>query len=711
MQVKVHSFEKAIVTDNFSVKDFARAVSSEKENFQVLVTDKLEEEMLDNFKRAFQDEKCAFFVTTYTQMLKTQFEKIDISNEKKNIIICQCLLSGSTQHSCAVLAEKLKSETVIFWNNEGLLHVADTNYVPLAPVINQISFQEANELSYFGSPIINSVALVPLQKANISVEYRYLKQMQRSGTIICSEEKEQDKKIVKGFSAIHKIALLSVEGPCMSGVPGISAQLFTALKDADISVILISQASSECSICFAVKEKEAFKAYEAVKGVFGQKFQNLIEVNIQKKCSVLAAVGSNMIGSVGVSGLFFSALGNAGVNIKAIAQGSNERNLSVVLSEEDVGLALRSLVTAFEDKKKENMSSSHKESKTGLTLALFGPGQIGSELLSRINEFNKNHKRRIKVAFIANSKKCFFNENGINLDNWREEFTLKGETLSEDEILLKLTKLRKKEKVSFVDCTASATIPKLYPKMFANKINVITANKIGLCYPIDEYKTMLNLCEENDCYFGYEATVGAGLPLIHALWDLKNSGEKIVKIEGIFSGTLAWLFNEYDGVKNFGELVLAAKKMGYTEPDPRIDLAGLDVARKVVILSRLMGLEKGLDDFDADVLFNKEKAKVDLNEFLDQIEELDEPIKKKLDEAKSKDQVLRYVGTVDKNGNLSAGLKYFAKDSPFALSTGTDNLVVIYTEEYNDTGLSIKGKGAGAGVTVSGLMSDISRIL
>jgi len=711
MQVKVHSFEKAMLTDNFSVEDFARTVISEKEEVQVLVTDMLEEEMLNNFKKVFIAEKSVFCITTYTQMLKTQFDKIEISKDKKNIVLCQCLLSGSTQHSCAVLAQKLKSKKVIFWNNEGLLHVADTNYVPLAPVINQLSFEEANELSYFGSPIINSVALVPLQKGKISVEYRYLKQMQRSGTLICSKEEEQDKKIVKGFSAIHEIALLSVEGPCMSGVPGISAQLFTALKDADISVILISQASSECSICFAVKEQEAFKAYEAVKGVFGKKFQNLIEVNIQKKCCVLAAVGSNMIGSVGVSGLIFSALGNAGVNIKAIAQGSNERNLSVVLSEEEVGLALRSLVTAFENKQKENMNSFKREINEGLTLALFGPGQIGSELLSRVKEFNKNNRKKIKVALIANSKKCLYNKQGINLDTWREEFTLKGENLSLEEIQSKINDLREYEKIALIDCTASTVIPKIYPKMFASKINIITANKIGLCCPLDEYKNMFNLCEENDCYFGYEATVGAGLPLIHALWDLKNSGEKIVKIEGIFSGTLAWLFNEYDGVKSFGELVLSAKKMGYTEPDPRIDLAGLDVARKVVILSRLMGLEKGLEDFSSDVLFNQELAKVDLKEFLDRISELDEPLKKKLDEAKSQEKVLRYVGMVDKNGVLSAGLKSFDKNSPFALSSGTDNLVVIYTEEYKDSGLSIKGKGAGAGVTVSGLMSDISRIL
>ena len=610
---------------------------------------------------------------------------------------------GISEYAASLLGGKLKAQGVTFWNSTSLLRNANIAEVPSALVIPSLSYSEATELSFFGAPIVHPQALLPAIKESIDVQLRWWGDVRSKGTVISMHGDDKVPNRVKGFSIIPEVALINVEGAGMSGVIGIASRLFTAMRQASISVILISQASSEYSICFAVPQAQAELACATARKAFAHELEDHLIQSIEGKndCAILAAVGEQMTGQAGVAGKFFSSLGKAGVNVIAIAQGSSETNISAVIKGEDSKKALRALHARF------------FLSKQALSVGLIGPGSIGGTLLDQISSETVRLKDQfgldIHIRGIANSRKMLLDQDGIDLATWRERF-------ASEAIPLDLPLFVKHIGATYfphsllVDCTTSSSLAKEYVNWMEKGIHVITPNKKAGTAPYAYYNSLFDTCLRTGKRFLYETTVGAGLPVICTLKDLVQTGDRVHRIEGIVSGTLAWLFNQYDGSVPFSSLVRQAKEMGYTEPDPRDDLSGMDVGRKSVILAREMGYKVEVDDIPIQSLVPEHLKNASLVEFMEHLEELDQPIMDLYEQAKGRNEKLRYVGVVDEEGKCSATLESFPLQHPFAQATGTDNVICYTTDRYLTQPLVIKGPGAGRDVTAGGVFSDILRL-
>ncbi|HKL57270.1 MAG TPA: bifunctional aspartate kinase/homoserine dehydrogenase I, partial [Sphaerochaeta sp.] len=598
---------------------------------------------------------------------------------------------------------QLQAGGVTFWNNLSLLRNADISEVPSSLVIPSLSYSEATELSFFGAPIVHPQALLPAMNASIDVHLRWWGDSKAKGSIISSSGNNGSSNKVKGFSTIRDIALINVEGAGMSGVVGIAGRLFSAMRKASISVILISQASSEYSICFAVPQSQMELACQTAKEAFAHELQDRLihSIEAEGECAILAAVGEQMTGQAGVAGKFFSSLGKARVNVIAIAQGSSETNISAVIKEHDCKKALRALHARF------------FLSKQALSVGIFGPGSIGGTLLDQIASETQRLKEQfgldIHIRGIANSTTMVLHQDGIDLASWRE-------SMATEAVPLDIKQFAKHIGATYfphsliVDCTTSRDLAQQYVTWLEEGIHVITPNKKAGTEPYAYYESLFETCLRTGRRFLYETTVGAGLPVICTLKDLVQTGDRIHRIEGIVSGTLAWLFNQYDSSVPFSTLVRQAKEMGFTEPDPRDDLSGMDVGRKTVILARELGYKVEVEDIPIQSLVPDHLQELPLGQFLTRLEELDEPIQKLFEQATAKGEKLRYVGTVDKQGCCSAALESFPMTHAFAQATGTDNVICFTTDRYLEQPLVIKGPGAGRAVTAGGVFSDILRL-
>lgn len=610
---------------------------------------------------------------------------------------------GVSEYATALLGSQLGSNGVTFWNTLSLLRNADISEVPSSVVIPSLSYSEATELSFFGAPIVHPQALLPAMNASIDVQLRWWGDIKAKGSVISNNGINGSSNKVKGFSTIRDIALINVEGAGMSGVVGIAGRLFSAMRKASISVILISQASSEYSICFAVPESQKELACSTAREAFAHELQDRLihSIEAEGECAILAAVGEQMTGQAGVAGKFFSSLGRAGVNVIAIAQGSSETNISAVIKDKDCKKALRALHARF------------FLSKQALSVGIFGPGSIGGTLLDQIASETVRLKEQfgldIHIRGIANSKSMVLHQDGIDLANWREHLANEAVPLDTKEFAKHIGATYFPHSL-IVDCTTSRTLAQQYVTWLEQGIHVITPNKKAGTEPYAYYQALFETCLRTGRRFLYETTVGAGLPVICTLKDLVQTGDRIHRIEGIVSGTLAWLFNQYDGTVPFSTLVREAKEMGFTEPDPRDDLSGMDVGRKSVILARELGYQVEVEDIPIQSLVPDHLQSLPLDEFLQRLEELDEPIKALYTEAQARDEKLRYVGIVDKDGNCSATLESFPLTHAFAQATGTDNVICFTTDRYLDQPLVIKGPGAGRAVTAGGVFSDILRL-
>ncbi len=607
-----------------------------------------------------------------------------------------------TEERAARLASELHADGVTFWNPHSLLYSADINEVPSASVIRALSYQEATELSFFGAPVIHPHALLPAIQANIDVMLRCWTDPAEPGTVVSSRE-TTTKDRVKGFSIIQHIALINVVGAGMSGVKLTASRLFTALGNAGISVILISQASSEYSICFAVDESDASLARRTAKEVFARELAGgqIYGVESEGGCAVLAAVGQGMSGQIGTAGIFFSSLAKAHVNIRAIAQGSSESNISAVIKTGDARRALRALHAGF------------FLSRQALSIGLIGPGNIGGTLLDQISREGERLKEQfgldLRIRGICNSHMMLLDEQGIDLSGWRERFAQDSEPLDMERFLSHVAATYFPHAV-LVDCTTSTDIAMRYVEFMERGMHIVTPNKKAGTSPYPYYQKIFDTSQKTGHRFLYETTVGAALPVINTLVDLVQTGDRIHKIEGIVSGTLAWLFNNYDGNVPFSSLVVKAKEMGYTEPDPRDDLSGMDVARKTVILARELGWHSEVTQMPIESMVPEDLRGVGRDEFMRRLSELDAPLKKRFDEARAKGEVLRYVGLVDEKGGCTASLRSYPQSHPFAQATGTDNVILFHTDRYDIQPLVIKGPGAGRDVTAGGVFSDILRL-
>ncbi len=625
------------------------------------------------------------------------------SVEEAVLFVYGAVKDGQSEYAAASLAAQLGAVGVTFWNNSSLLHNADHREVPSALVIRSLSYAEATELSFFGAPIIHSHALVPAIAASLDVQLRCWKEEQDPGTIISKHGDQIEPNRVKGFSIIHDIALINVEGAGMSGVIGIASRLFSAMRKASISVVLISQASSEYSICFAVPEHEAERACATAKKEFAPELEaaSIQSIEAETGLAVLAAVGQQMTGQAGVAGKFFSSLGKAGVNVIAIAQGSSETNISAVIKGSDSKKALRALHARF------------FLSKRAISVGLLGPGNIGGTLLQQISKETIRLKEQfgldIHIRGIANSRKMLLDQDGIDPGDWKERFENEAVELDQDLFTRHIGATYFPHSL-IIDCTTSSKLAEQYVSWLESGIHVITPNKKAGTAPMEYYQRLLETSMRTGKRFLYETTVGAGLPIIWTLKDLVQTGDTVHRIEGIVSGTLAWLFSSYDGSVPFSALVRQAKEMGYTEPDPRDDLSGMDVGRKTVILARELGYSLEVEDIPIQSLVPESLDGCSPSEFMERLEAIDPVIEAAYKEAVAKGEKLRYVGIVDERGNCSASLKSYASDHPFAQASGTDNVICFTTDRYLSQPLVIKGPGAGREVTAGGVFSDILRL-
>ncbi|MFN8429868.1 MAG: bifunctional aspartate kinase/homoserine dehydrogenase I [Spirosomataceae bacterium] len=620
------------------------------------------------------------------------------SNEEE---ITTTLGRGGSDYTGSILGAALNASVIEIWTDVNGMMTADPRKVKNAFTIPEISYSEAMELSHFGAKVIYPPSLVPAFQKDIPIKILNTFQAENQGTTI-SRNFAQKNHSITGISSIDDIALVNLQGNGMIGVAGVSAKLFGILAENKISVILISQASSEHSICFAIDPKSS----EKVKGILEEGFKTEIlngdieNINIQQNLSIIAVVGEGMKSTSGTSGKLFSVLGKNGINVVATAQGSSELNISVVIRKKDISKALNAIHETFFE-------------VDGFTLHLFlvGPsGLIGKTLLKQISqqaEYLKSEKNlNLKLTGVANTKKMLLNPNGISINTWEEDLNAEGEIVNLSEFISDIQALNLANSV-FVDSTADKDIVQYYYPLLDSNISVITPNKVANSGSFQQYQALQEVAKKRNVKFLYETNVGAGLPLINTLQGLINSGDRIHKIEAVLSGTLSYIFNTFSPEKSFVEVVKEAKAKGYTEPDPRDDLNGTDVARKILILARECGYSLEFEEVTINPLLSTEALNAkDVDAFYAQLEKENNLYAQKVNEASQKGEVLRFIAKLE-NGKASIGLTSVGKSHPFFNLAGSENIVSFTTERYFNNPLVVKGPGAGAEVTAMGVFADI----
>ena len=609
---------------------------------------------------------------------------------------------GGSDYTAAILAAALKAETLEIWTDVDGMFTANPRIVKQAQPIETISYQEAMELSHFGAKVLYPPTIQPVLKDSIPILIKNTFEPNTKGTLISSNSKSTTNPI-KGISHIDNIALLTLEGSGMIGVAGSSKRLFEVLSQHNINVIFITQASSEHSICIGILNSDATKAKDAIDNTFEIEIsQNRVEPCIvEKELCIVALVGENMKNHQGISGKMFSTLGKNNVNIRAIAQGASERNISVVINEKDVVKALNTLHERFfEDNTKQ------------LNLFVMGVGNVGEKFIDQIkqqkNFLKDNLKINLRVIALTNSKKMVFDEEGIDLNDWKNKLT-EGENTENTVFIATVKKLNLRNSI-FVDITANYDIACMYDKFLSQNIAVVTCNKIACSSEFENYKNLKNLSRKYNAPFLFETNVGAGLPIIDTLKHLIASGDKVNKIQAVLSGSLNFIFNNFSENYNFHDVVKEAGVQGFTEPDPKIDLSGVDVARKILILIRESGYKMDIEEIENNCFLPKACMDTTNNEdFFKSLITHEAHFNKLLAEAKAKECRIKFVAKFD-NGKAAVGLQFIPKESPFYNLEGKDNIVEFFTDRYVDQPLIIKGAGAGAAVTASGIFADVIRI-
>jgi len=606
--------------------------------------------------------------------------------------------------TASVYANLLTAEELIFWSKSDGVKSADPRKVPEAVTIPRLSYAEATELAYFGAKTLHPAAFTYAIHKHIPIRIKNIDNPESDGTIISDTSVDKkDDNLIKGFSIVDNISLLNIEGSGMVGVPGISSRLFSALHTKGISVITISQASSEHSICCGVSADQAIEAKTIARKIFEPELQNykINSIETEDGCAILGAVGDLMSGTPGISAKFFGALGKAGINVQAIAQGSSERNISAVIKSEEATKALRAVHSGF-----------YLSNQT-LSIGVIGPGLIGSTFLDQVAGEAENLKEKfcvdLRLRGISRSQKMILDENTLDMSDWRN--LLEKSTLSTniDDFVSHINSEYIPHRV-IIDCTTSEGIPANYLDWVKKGIHIITPNKKAGTLPMPQYRELMEEARKRGVHFLYETTVGAGLPVIGTLRDLILTGDKIKKIEGVFSGTLAYLFWRFDGTKPFSTLVREARELGFTEPDPRDDLSGMDIVRKTVILAREAGHSIEIEDIPVRSLVPPDLIDVSLDEFMSRLEMMDEELDYLYKEAAAKNEVIKYTGIIGEDGKGEVLLKSYPKNHPFAGISGTDNIVAFTTERYNEQPLVVRGPGAGPHVTAGGVFADLLRL-
>ena len=609
---------------------------------------------------------------------------------------------GGSDFTAALIAAALDAEVLEIWTDVSGMYTANPKIVKQAHAIPHISYEEAMELSHFGAKVLYPPTIQPVLTKGISIHIKNTFDPESAGTLITKNQTDK-RKTVRGITHIEHIALLSLEGPGMVGIPGISKRFFEVLSLYDISVVLITQASSEHSICVGISDSDIEKAVEIVNQAFEYEIERekIRPVLAERNLAIIALVGDNMKSHQGLSGKMFSTLGRNNVNIRAIAQGASERNISAVIKKEDVKKALNALHEEFFE---ENIKQ--------LNLFVMGVGNVGSKFLNQIQQQRKylkeNLKLNIRVIGISNSRNMVFDEDGLSLKNWED--TLKNGEKSDKALFFdRISQLNYRNSI-FVDNTASNDVALTYSSYLKNSISVVTCNKIACSSNYTNYIDLKNLAREYNAPFLFETNVGAGLPIIDTLKHLIASGDKVLKIQAVLSGSLNFVFNNFNDKTTFHDVVKQAQEEGYTEPDPKIDLSGIDVMRKILILARESGNRLDIEDIGNKPFLPEESLATTTNEdFFISLKKYEASFQSMYKAAADTESKLKYVAQFE-DGKASVGLQHIPKGHDFYNLEGSDNIVLFYTERYPNQPMIIKGAGAGADVTASGIFADIIRI-
>ncbi len=612
---------------------------------------------------------------------------------------------GGSDYTGAIYAAATEAKALEIWTDVSGLMTADPRIVQNAKEIAEISYQEAMELSHFGAKVIYPPTIQPVMQKNIPVWIKNTFDPAHAGTII-KNESSADKNFIRGISSIKDICLLNLEGSGMVGIPGFSKRLFDALAKKQINIILITQSSSEHSICVGVNMQDAYLAKIAVDAEFEEEIniQKVEPLIIEKDVSILALVGEQMKSHPGVSGKMFGVLGRNGINVRAIAQGSSEKNISAVIATQDVAKAINVLHEEF-------FETSYKQ----VNIYMAGAGNVGGKLIEQIKKqvpyLQATLRLQINIVGIANSKKQLINAEGIDLTNWREQLAAApaGNITNYVNTILD-NNLRNSV---FVDVTAHQTVSDVYMQLLGKAVSVVACNKIACSSPYEHYAKLKSLAREFNAAFLFETNVGASLPIIGTLNDLIRSGDNINRIEAVLSGTLNYVFNNYDGSIPFSKIVRQAQAEGYTEPDPRLDLGGTDVMRKIMILAREAGHKIEMADITNEPFLPASCFNGSVEDFYTEMEKQEAHFKKIYDAAAANRCKLKFVASFqigeDGKGTAKVGLQHIEPSSDFYHLYGKDNLVLFYSMRYPELPLVVKGAGAGADVTASGVFADIIR--
>lgn len=607
---------------------------------------------------------------------------------------------GGSDYTAAIFAAALDANQLEIWTDVSGMMTADPRLVPHAKALPHISYQEAMELSHFGAKVIYPPTIQPVMKKNIPVWVKNTFEPEAYGTLI-EREVLLNGNHIRGIASINKITLLSLEGGGMVGIPGFSKRLFEALASEQINVILITQSSSEHSICVGIEDAMAEKAKQVIDDTFRFEIQSgkVDPLVVEKDLAVVALVGDNMKSHPGVSGKMFGAMGRNGVNVRAIAQGSSERNITSVVAASDVRKAINVLHEEF-------FETTYKQ----VNLFLAGTGNVGGKLIAQLQQqqqyLQDNLRLQLRVIGMANSRKMLFKEEGIDLANWKEALEA-GEPMGLQQFVDQVRARNLRNSV-FVDVTANGEVAAVYDQLLSKSIAVVACNKVACSSSFEYYRKLKDLAREFNASFLFETNVGAGLPVIGTLNDLKRTGDVVNRIEAVLSGTLNFVFNNYNGEKPFADVVKQAQDEGYTEPDPRLDLSGTDVMRKIMILARESGEQLEMEEISNKSFMPASCMEGSVADFYKEMANQEAHFKALYADAAKEGKKLKFVASYD-NGKASVGLQHIGPEHNLYHLYGKDNVVLFYTNRYPDQPMVIKGAGAGAEVTASGVFADILR--
>ncbi|MDR1984189.1 MAG: bifunctional aspartate kinase/homoserine dehydrogenase I [Prevotellaceae bacterium] len=605
---------------------------------------------------------------------------------------------GGSDYTASLLAVGSAARILEIWTDVTGMMTADPRVVGEAKTIDNISYKEALELSHFGAKVVYPPTIQPVVSKGIPIYVKNTFAPHERGTLIESNPPETQSKI-RGISSSNRIALLSMEGNGMVGIPGYSSRLFDTLAKNEINIILITQASSVHTMCVAIDEPSADKAKIAVDETFAYEIslKKVEPLKVEKGFSIISLVGNDMKNQSGASGRMFDALGRCGINIRAIAQGSSEKNVSTVVSTVDVNDAIRAIHHEF-----------FGESKKIINVFLAGYGSVGKNLIEIIKQQKQYIEQRwgkeIIVVGLSNSKKYIINKTGINLENIDAEINNGEDNSSGEDYFDKIFSCSLHNTI-LVDCTANRYVSSKYNDLFLNGISVVTCNKIACSSSFSNYKTLIESAKKEKVSFRYETAVGAALPIISTLNQIISSGDKVHACEAVLSGSLNFLFSNYDGKKPFARIIREAQNAGYTEPDPRLDLSGTDVARKITILARELGLTVEQNDIANKTFLTDEYFNGNVDDFYLMIDKNEAYFKEMYDKANVENKKLRFIASI-KDGKAKIGLEKIDNSHPFYNLNGTDNAVILYTDFYQSP-IIIQGAGAGTKQTASGILNDI----